>query len=95
MAKLSTDFTQVVQSKDREGQGRSGTGDEACPQCDARFSSVTALVDHVKRVHENGTNRTGARKVSVDVCPKCSRGFRDPVSLVEHVEKDHGGSSRS
>ncbi|KAK7392870.1 hypothetical protein VNO78_21320 [Psophocarpus tetragonolobus] len=67
---------------------------EQCPQCGAKFSSVTTLVDHVQKVHERSGNRSGA-KVTIDVCPKCSRGFRDPVSLVEHVERDHGGSSRA
>ncbi|GAB2295539.1 hypothetical protein Dimus_029703 [Dionaea muscipula] len=85
----------ALQIKGTEGQGSgTGTGQEACPQCNTRFSTITALVDHVEKVHENHTNeRSGVRKVTIDVCPKCGRGFRDPVSLVEHVERDHGGSS--
>nr|ACU23624.1 unknown [Glycine max] len=76
------------------GQSHSSGQVEQCPQCGAKFSSVTTLVDHVQKVHGRSRNRSGA-KVTIDVCPKCSRGFRDPVVLVEHVERDHGGSSRS
>ncbi|KMS95868.1 hypothetical protein BVRB_004280 [Beta vulgaris subsp. vulgaris] len=97
MAKLSSDFNQTLQV----GQGSNSTvntggsgGQEVCPQCNVRFSSVTALVEHVEKVHERSNNRSSVRKLSIDVCPKCSKGFRDPVALVEHVEKDHGGTSR-
>ncbi|KAL5059342.1 hypothetical protein RYX36_030946 [Vicia faba] len=70
------------------------TQEEKCPLCDAKFSSVTSLVDHAKRVHEGSSiKRNGAKKVSISACPKCSKGFLDPNSLVEHVERDHGGSS--
>ncbi|KAB1200878.1 Zinc finger AN1 and C2H2 domain-containing stress-associated protein 16 [Morella rubra] len=99
MAKLSTGISQKLQiARDGMGQSsspRGGSGDEQCPQCGAKFSSVTTLVEHVEKVHERSGSRAGVNKVTIDVCPKCSRGFRDPVSLVEHVERDHGGSSRA
>ncbi|BAT96368.1 hypothetical protein LR48_Vigan02g035900 [Vigna angularis] len=76
------------------GASQSSGQVEQCPQCGAKFSSVTALVDHVQKVHERSGNRSGP-KVAIDACPKCSRGFQDPVALVEHVERDHGGNSRS
>lgn len=98
MAKLSSEFNQAIQV----GQGsKSSTstgvlvGQELCPQCNAKFSSVTALVEHVQKVHERSNNRMGVKKPTIDACPKCSRGFTDPVALVEHVEKDHGGTSRA
>ncbi|KAM7505480.1 hypothetical protein LguiB_004384 [Lonicera macranthoides] len=102
MAKLSSEFSQVMQtSRDGPSQsggsssnGRASSGQvERCPQCGLRFSSVTDLVDHVEKDHERGGTRTSVMKVTVDVCPKCSRGFRDPVALVQHVERDHGGAS--
>lgn len=98
MAKLSNDFNQVLQvgqgSKSSSNSGGSG-GQEVCPQCNARFSSVTALVEHVQKAHEKSNNCMGVRKSTIDACPKCSRGFTDPVALVEHVEKEHGGTSRA
>lgn len=102
MAKLSTEIGQKWQIA-KDGIGKSsnssssvgGIGQEECPQCGAKFSSVTTLVEHVEKVHERSGNRGRMKKVSIDVCPKCSRGFRDPVSLVEHVERDHGGTSRA
>ncbi|KAF7819024.1 zinc finger AN1 and C2H2 domain-containing stress-associated protein 16 [Senna tora] len=108
MSKLGTEINQAWQTA-RDGMGQSGSSNssnghgngqvevEQCPQCGAKFSSVTMLVDHVQKVHERSSrNRSrGPTKVTIDVCPKCSRGFRDPVSLVEHVERDHGGSSRA
>nr|AXC59788.1 A20/AN1-type zinc-finger protein [Fraxinus velutina] len=98
MARLSSEFNQVL-GRDGEGQssssssrGGSASGQvEQCPQCNLRFSTVGALVDHVEKVHE----RNGVMKATVDVCPKCSKGFRDPVALVEHVEKEHGGVSKA
>ncbi|KAL8142941.1 hypothetical protein V2J09_015973, partial [Rumex salicifolius] len=66
---------------------------EVCPQCYAKFSSVSDLVEHVQRVHERNNNKVNSRKVAIDACPKCSKGFSDPVKLVEHMEKEHGGSS--
>ncbi|TKY62610.1 Zinc finger AN1 and C2H2 domain-containing stress-associated protein 16 [Spatholobus suberectus] len=98
MSKLSDEINQVWQAA-RDGTGQSsGSGNrndqmEQCPQCGAKFSSVTNLVDHVQNVHERNGNRLGVKKVTIDACPKCSRGFLDPVSLVEHVEREHGGSS--
>ncbi|XP_015969517.1 zinc finger AN1 and C2H2 domain-containing stress-associated protein 11 [Arachis duranensis] len=100
ISKLSGDTNQSQQTT-RNGTGQSsGSGNrnglvEQCPQCGAKFSSVTTLVDHVQKVHERSGNRPGAKKVTIDACPKCSRGFVDPVALVEHVERDHGGSSRA
>ncbi|CAJ1967579.1 unnamed protein product [Sphenostylis stenocarpa] len=76
------------------GPSNSSAQVEQCPQCGAKFTSVTTLVDHVQKVHERSGNSSGA-KVTIDACPKCSRGFRDPVALVQHVERDHGGNSRS
>ncbi|GMH18712.1 hypothetical protein Nepgr_020553 [Nepenthes gracilis] len=90
------DAASMVRATAEAGMAKlsSGTGAEVCPECTARFSSVTALVDHVEKVHERSEKQLGVKKVLVDVCPKCSKGFRDPVSLVEHVERDHGDSSR-
>lgn len=100
MTKLSSEINQTFQSgKDGGGQSSrsygASFGPEVCPQCNTRFPSVTALVDHVEKVHESSRGRSGVRKLSIDVCPKCSKGFRDPVALVEHVEKDHGGTSKA
>ncbi|KAG2683472.1 hypothetical protein I3843_10G031800 [Carya illinoinensis] len=99
MAKLSTELSQKLQiARDGIGQNSCSSGrvgQEECPQCSAKFSSVTSLVEHVEKVHEASSSRTRVKKVTIDVCPKCSRGFRDPVSLVEHVERDHGGSSKA
>lgn len=100
MAKLSGEISQAWQTA-RNGVGSSsssGSGvglDEECPQCGARFSSVTTLVEHVQKVHETSGNQSRVLKLPMDVCPKCSRGFRDPVALVEHVERDHGGTSKA
>ncbi|XP_030515202.2 zinc finger AN1 and C2H2 domain-containing stress-associated protein 16 [Rhodamnia argentea] len=104
MAKLSNELNRALQiAKDGAGQsgssvsgGGSGSGSrqrEECPQCGAKFSDVTSLIEHVEKVHESSGNRAPVRKVTIDVCPKCSRGFRDPIALVEHVERDHGGTS--
>ncbi|KAF7804082.1 zinc finger AN1 and C2H2 domain-containing stress-associated protein 16 [Senna tora] len=102
MSKLSGEINQAWQiaregSAGGQSSSTSGGGQvEQCPQCGAKFCSVTSLVDHVQEDHErNHTAASGGvkKKLTVDVCPKCSRGFRDPVDLVEHVEKDHGGSS--
>lgn len=106
MLKLGTEINQAWQTaRDGMGQSSSNNGNgneqaevEQCPQCGAKFASVTSLVDHVQKVHERTSDRSrglNPTKVTIDVCPKCSRGFRDPVSLVEHVERDHGGSSRA
>ena len=95
MTRLGNEISQKLQiARDGVGQSSSsggGIGQEECPQCGVKFSSVTTLVEHVEKVHE----KSRVKKVTIDVCPKCSRGFRDPVSLVEHVERDHGGSSRA
>lgn len=90
MQRLGIATNQVLQ-KD------SGSLVEHCHQCPAKFSTVTALIDHTERSHGHGGQRTGGRapRVTVDVCPKCSRAFRDPVLLVEHVEKDHAGTSKA
>ncbi|KAF2307917.1 hypothetical protein GH714_033338 [Hevea brasiliensis] len=101
VAKLSTEISQAWQTaKNTAGPSSSSGGDaigleEECPQCGARFSSVTVLVEHVQKVHERGGNQSRVLKLPVDVCPKCSKGFRDPVALVEHVERDHGGTSKA
>ncbi|KAJ1408984.1 Zinc finger C2H2-type [Sesbania bispinosa] len=98
MSKLSGEINQAWQTAwDGVGQS-SGNGNyqgEQCPQCGAKFSSVTALVDHVQKVHERSGNISGAKKVAIDACPRCSKGFVDPISLVEHVERDHGGSYKA
>lgn len=100
LSKLSGEINQAFQTS-RDGVGQSSGSEsrnnqvEQCPQCGAKFSSVTTLVDHVQKVHERNGNRSGLKNVTIDACPKCSRGFLDPVSLVEHVERDHGGSSRA
>ncbi|XP_048321080.2 zinc finger AN1 and C2H2 domain-containing stress-associated protein 13 [Ziziphus jujuba] len=100
VTKLSNEISEKWQIA-RDGMAQSSSSGsrngqkEECPQCGAKFSSVTTLVEHVEKVHERGGNRAGGKKVTIDVCPKCSRGFRDPVSLVEHVERDHGGTSKA
>ncbi|ONK75371.1 uncharacterized protein A4U43_C03F16130 [Asparagus officinalis] len=92
MQKLSIATNQALQkAKDGMAQG-SGDGPERCPQCPARFSSVTALIHHVEKSHHKGVQQ---HKVTVDVCPKCSRAFRDPVLLVQHVEREHRGTSKA
>lgn len=99
MAKLSSDFNQVLQGQSSSSTSSSSTSHggsttrqvEQCPQCNLKFSSVTDLVNHVEKVHE----RNGVMKVTVDICPKCSKGFRDPVALVEHVEREHRGTSKA
>lgn len=97
MQRLSITTNQALQkAKDGKALGSGPDGDivEQCLQCRARFASVTALVDHVKKVHERKERQT-LNRVTVDVCPRCSKAFRDPVLLVQHVEKDHGGFSNS
>ncbi|KAL4282424.1 hypothetical protein GQ457_16G022240 [Hibiscus cannabinus] len=99
MTKLGSEISQKLQiAKDGVGLSSSSNGStgqvEECPQCGAKFSSVTTLVDHVEKVHEK-KNQSRVFKMSIDVCPKCSKGFRDPVALVEHVERDHGGTSKA
>ncbi|KDP26044.1 hypothetical protein JCGZ_21077 [Jatropha curcas] len=96
MAKLSTEISQALQTtKSDAGPSSTGGLEEECPQCGARFSSVTTLVEHVQKLHEKSGNQYRVLNLPVDVCPKCSRGFRDPVALVEHVERDHGGTSKA
>lgn len=99
VAKLTSEFSQAWSTREEVGQSSHSSSRvgqmEECPQCRAKFSSVTSLVEHVEKVHEKGGNRAAVKKVTIDVCPKCSRGFRDPVSLVEHVERDHGGTSKA
>ncbi|KAE8694792.1 Zinc finger AN1 and C2H2 domain-containing stress-associated protein 16 [Hibiscus syriacus] len=87
---VGTSFRENQQSGSDSSSGKV----EECRQCRVKFSSVTALVEHVKKVHEKN-NQSRVLKMSIDVCPKCSKGFRDPVALVEHVERDHGGTSRA
>ncbi|XVE61143.1 hypothetical protein DITRI_Ditri06bG0016300 [Diplodiscus trichospermus] len=99
MTKLSSEISQKWQiARDGVGLSNSSSGSsvqvEECPQCGAKFSSVTTLVEHVKEVHERN-NHSRVFKMSIDVCPKCSKGFRDAVALVEHVERDHGGTSKA
>ncbi|ONH95318.1 hypothetical protein PRUPE_7G063600 [Prunus persica] len=100
VAKLSSELSQKWQiAKDGAGQSSSSGSRngqlEECPQCGAKFSFVTTLVDHVEKVHEKGGDRAEVKKATIDACPKCSKGFRDPAALVEHVERDHGGISRT
>lgn len=99
VGKLSGEFNQASQlgqsSRSRSRSESEPWGMEVCPQCNACFSSITALVEHVEEVHERGSNCASARDVTIDVCPRCSRGFRDPVALVEHVERDHRSSSKA
>uniref|UniRef100_A0A7N0VDF8 Zinc finger AN1 and C2H2 domain-containing stress-associated protein 16 n=1 Tax=Kalanchoe fedtschenkoi TaxID=63787 RepID=A0A7N0VDF8_KALFE len=97
ISKFSSEFNQAVQvQSNSSSSSRSGSGPpEVCPQCRAKFSSVTALVEHFQKVHETNDGRAGVKKVTIDACPKCSKGFLDPVSLVEHLERDHGGTSKA
>ncbi|KAF3636853.1 Zinc finger AN1 and C2H2 domain-containing stress-associated protein 16 [Capsicum annuum] len=89
MAKLGSGRGQSSNATNHSGRASGQV--EQCPQCSLRFSSVTALVSHVQKVHE----KNGVMNLTVDVCPRCSKGFRDPVSLVEHVEKEHKGTSKA
>ncbi|PKA61000.1 Zinc finger AN1 and C2H2 domain-containing stress-associated protein 16 [Apostasia shenzhenica] len=95
MQKLSNATNQALRkAKDGMGQG-SGAGAylvEQCLLCRARFSEVTALVEHVEEVHERKNVHRAYCGATIDFCPRCSKAFRDPVLLVEHVEKDHGGA---
>ncbi|KAJ9181096.1 hypothetical protein P3X46_009262 [Hevea brasiliensis] len=101
VAKLSIEISQAWHTaKNGAGlsssNGREAIGlEEKCPQCGARFSSVTVLAEHVQKVHARTGNQSRLMKLPVDVCPRCSRGFHDPVALVEHVERDHGGTSKA
>ncbi|CAL9125611.1 zinc finger AN1 and C2H2 domain-containing stress-associated protein 16-like [Musa acuminata AAA Group] len=90
MMKVNNVTTQALQ-KAKSGTAESSSGGELveqCVQCRARFSTVSALIEHVERSHQQ-SSRAGGNRVTIDVCPKCSKGFRDPVALVEHVERDH------
>ncbi|XP_050226336.1 zinc finger AN1 and C2H2 domain-containing stress-associated protein 16 [Mercurialis annua] len=98
MTKLSSEMTQVWQTATNVAGPSSSSSNglkEECPQCSARFSSVTTLVEHVQKVHEKSRNQSRVMNLPVEVCPKCSKGFRDPVALVEHVERDHRGTSKA
>ncbi|KAG1368755.1 Zinc finger AN1 and C2H2 domain-containing stress-associated protein 16 [Cocos nucifera] len=91
--RLSNATTQALQ-KAKDGTARSSSSGalvEQCTQCPARFSTISALIEHAEKSHYRGT-QPGHDRVTMDACPNCSKGFRDPVSLVEHVERDHGGS---
>ncbi|XP_074559756.1 zinc finger AN1 and C2H2 domain-containing stress-associated protein 16-like [Curcuma longa] len=92
--KFSNAATEAIQKAKNGIAESSSTGElaEQCVQCRARFSTVSALIDHVERSHHQ-SSKPAPNRVTIDVCPKCSRGFRDPVALVEHVERDHGGTS--
>lgn len=95
MSKLSGEINQAWGTSSNGGRKSNGSGQvEQCPQCGAKFSSITTLIDHVQKVHERSGSRSVAN-VTIDACPKCSKGFTDPVSLVEHVEREHGGTSRT
>ncbi|XP_020587018.1 zinc finger AN1 and C2H2 domain-containing stress-associated protein 16-like [Phalaenopsis equestris] len=65
--------------------GAGGEVMEQCLQCQASFSDVNDLINHVEKLHENGV-QGGCDLVTVDVCPLCDKTFRDPVLLVDHVE---------
>ncbi|WOL20564.1 zinc finger AN1 and C2H2 domain-containing stress-associated protein 16 [Canna indica] len=96
MQKFSNVTTQALQ-KAKNGIAESSSSSELveqCVQCPARFSTVSALIEHVEKSHQQNSQPRGNR-ITIDVCPKCSKGFRDPVQLVEHVERDHGGTSRA
>ncbi|KAM0943648.1 putative transcription factor C2H2 family [Dioscorea sansibarensis] len=89
-----SDVTAQALQKAKEGmsQNNSNALVEQCPQCPAKFSSVSALIEHSERNHNRGIP-PGQYGVTIDACPKCGKGFVDPVLLVEHVERDHGGAS--
>ncbi|KAF3776370.1 Zinc finger AN1 and C2H2 domain-containing stress-associated protein 16 [Nymphaea thermarum] len=67
-----------------------GSGNQAsieqCLQCQARFSSVSKLIEHVEKVHERGSGRVAVGEI-LDVCPKCNREFQDPISLSVDLPK--------
>ncbi|XP_038971754.1 zinc finger AN1 and C2H2 domain-containing stress-associated protein 16-like [Phoenix dactylifera] len=93
MQRLSNATTQALQkAKDGTSPGGSGALVEQCTQCPAKFSTISALIEHAEKSHHRST-QPGCARVTIDACPICSKGFRDPVLLVEHVERDHGGSS--
>ncbi|KAK8953474.1 hypothetical protein KSP40_PGU019509 [Platanthera guangdongensis] len=66
---------------------------EKCVQCQASFSDVISLIDHVEKVHEHPLH-PNCNVVSFDVCPRCGETFNDPVLMVKHVE-DHGDSTKN
>ncbi|THU61254.1 hypothetical protein C4D60_Mb07t21360 [Musa balbisiana] len=90
MMKVNNATTQALQKAKGGTAESSSSGElvEQCVQCRARFSTVSALIEHAERSHQQ-SSRAGGKRVTIDVCPKCSKGFRDPVALVEHVERDH------
>ncbi|XP_020103211.1 zinc finger AN1 and C2H2 domain-containing stress-associated protein 16-like [Ananas comosus] len=95
MLRLSNATTEAFQ-KARDGIAQSSSRFalmEQCVQCQARFSTVSDLIKHAERCHQN-TVQLKRNGVTIDICPKCSKGFQDPVLLVEHVERDHGGTSK-
>ncbi|AEC10038.1 Zinc finger AN1 and C2H2 domain-containing stress-associated protein 11 [Arabidopsis thaliana] len=90
ISRLGNDISQKLQFSSSKDNGIV----EVCPQCGAKFSSVTSLVEHVEKTHERNKKQNHGN-VTVDVCPRCSRGFRDPVDLVNHIERDHRGTSKA
>lgn len=87
MQKLALMTTSTSASPEWSSTGQVSQSEE-CPQCQAQFSNLTLLIQHVERVHENASTQE-----MLDICPKCGKKFRDPIALVNHVERDHGGSS--
>lgn len=87
MQKLALMTTTTSAPSERSSTGHASQSEE-CPQCQAQFSNLTLLIQHVERVHENASTQE-----MLDICPKCGKKFHDPISLVNHVERDHGGSS--
>ena len=95
VAKSSGEFSRALQFGQSSRSESEPWGVEVCPLCTACFSSITALVEHVEKAHDRGSNHASTRDITIDVCPSCSRGFSDPVALVEHVERDHRRPSKA
>lgn len=66
---------------------------ETCPQCQVKFSTVQALIEHVDVVHCQG-RRPAAHGALQDSCPHCGKLFPDAVALVQHVERSHSSEAQ-
>jgi uncharacterized C2H2 Zn-finger protein len=69
-----------------------GLGPERCPQCNASFANVAALIHHVESSHaQSGAGpvqpEQAAHTSPYQRCPECGEGFSDPIALVQHVQR--------
>lgn len=93
--RISVATSQALQkAKDGMAMGRDGDGElvEKCLQCQARFSDVISLIDHVKKAHEHTLHPDC--DAPFDVFPERGETLRDSVLMVKHVEV-HGDSTRN